>query len=231
MEIKKNLKTLDVKISKLATELGISRPTLDTYIEYFEKGQPIPNDGYQKIFEFLFSNEEMNSIEFAKKFDYVKRVMLKDAKAGVVRNYLEQREELLFNKVKDMIDSGLVDKPLLEFINLFVNNKDNPLVHAMYMYFNYSNGFADMAKTEISDLDKALYSNFAKLFEEYKNDIIEMDEKYYIRVFEKNQSLFEKKKTIPTQADIINYIKENLDGGTNLDVETLKKMIATMEEK
>lgn len=231
MEIKKNLKTLDVKISKLATELGISRPTLDTYIEYFEKGQPIPNEGYQKIFEFLFSNEEMNSIEFAKKYDYVKRVMLKDAKAGVVRNYLEQREEMLFNKVKDMFDSGLVDKPLLEFINLFLNNKDNPLVRAMYMYFNYSNGFADMAKTEISDLDKALYSNFAKLFEEYKNGIIEMNEKYYIRIFEKNQSLFERKKTTPTQTDIINYIKENLDGGTNLDVETLKKMIATMEEK
>ena len=32
MEIKKNLKALDVKISKLATDLGISRPTLDTYI-------------------------------------------------------------------------------------------------------------------------------------------------------------------------------------------------------
>lgn len=48
MEIKKNLKALDVKISKLATDLDISRPTLDTYIECYEKGQPIPNEGYQK---------------------------------------------------------------------------------------------------------------------------------------------------------------------------------------
>ena len=53
MEIKKNLKALDIKISKLATELGVSRPTLDAYIEYYESGQSIPNEGYQKIFEYL----------------------------------------------------------------------------------------------------------------------------------------------------------------------------------
>ena len=40
MEIKKNLKSLDIKISKLATELGVSRPTLDAYIEYFESMDP-----------------------------------------------------------------------------------------------------------------------------------------------------------------------------------------------
>ena len=35
MEIKKNLKALDIKISKLATELGVSRTTLDAYIEHY----------------------------------------------------------------------------------------------------------------------------------------------------------------------------------------------------
>ena len=72
MEIKKNLKALDIKISKLATELGVSRPTLDAYIEYYESGQSIPNEGYQKIFEYLFSGEEINSIEFAQKYDMLK---------------------------------------------------------------------------------------------------------------------------------------------------------------
>lgn len=231
MEIKKNLKALDVKISKLAIDLGISRPTLDTYIEYYEKGQPIPNEGYQKIFEYLFENEEMNSIEFAQKYDYVKRVMLKDAKNGVERNYAEQREVLLSDKVKDMIDAGVLDKPLLEFITLFANNKDNDLVHAIYMYFNYTNGFVNMANDEIQDLDKALFSNFARLFEEYKNNNVEFDEAYYKQIIDKNQSLFEKKKAKPTQTDIINYIKDNLDGGDTLDVEVLKQMIATMEDK
>lgn len=231
MEIKKNLKALDVKISKLATELGISRPTLDTYIEYYESGQTIPNEGYQKIFEYLFSSDDMNSIEYAQKYDFVKRVMLKDVKNGVARNYAEQREEILSNKVKEMIDNGIVDKPLLEFINLFVNNKDNKLVNAIYMYFNYSNGLSDMTESEIDDKDKALFSNFAKLFEDYKNGKVVIDEDYYNQIMKKNQGLFEKKKAKPTQSDIINYIKDNLYGGTELDVEALKRMIATMEDK
>jgi len=231
MEIKKNLKALDVKISKLATDLGISRPTLDTYIEYYENGQPIPNEGYQKIFEYLFSNDEMNSIEFAQKYDYVKRVMLKDAKAGVERSFSEQREVMLSDKVKNMIDSGIVDKPLLEFINLFANNKDNKLVNAIYMYFNYTNGLVDMNNNDIDELDKVLFSNFAKLFEDYKNGNIELNEQFFNQILEKNQSLFEKKRAKPTQTDIINYIKDNLNDGTELDVEALKKMIATMEDK
>lgn len=220
-----------MKISKLASELGVSRPTLDTYIDYFENGQPIPNEGYQKIFEYLFSNEKMDSIEFAQKYDYVKRVMLKDAKNGVERNYAEQREVMLSDKVKDMIDAGIIDKPLLEFVTLFANNKDNQLVHAIYMYFNYTNGFVNMANEEIKDGDKALYSNFAKLFEEYQNNNVLFYESYYKQILDKNQSLFEKKKAKPTQADIINYIKNNLNGEDSLDVESLKQMIATMEDK
>ena len=86
MEIKKNLKALDIKISKLASELGVSRPTLDAYIDYYERGKLIPNEGYQKIFEYLFSGKEVNSVDFAHRYDYVKRVMLADAKAGAEKN-------------------------------------------------------------------------------------------------------------------------------------------------
>ncbi len=231
MEIKKNLKSLDVKISKLATDLGISRPTLDTYIDYFENGKPIPNEGYQKIFEYLFSNGEMNSIEFAQKYDYVKRVMLNDAKTRVERSMTQQREELLSNRIRELINSNKIDKPLLEFVNLFINNQDNSLVHAIYMYFNFTNGYEDMMKAEIDEIDKALYSNLSKLFEDYKMKNIQFNEEYYKLIINKNQNLFERKKAKPTQLDIINYIKSNLDDGTELDVEALKQMIATMEDK
>lgn len=231
MEIKKNLKSLDVKISKLATDLGISRPTLDTYIDYFENGKSIPNEGYQKIFEYLFSNGEMNSIEFAQKYDYVKRVMLNDANTRVERSMTQQREELLSNKIRELINSNKINKPLLEFVNLFINNQDNSLVHAIYMYFNFTNGYEDMMKAKIDEIDKALYSNLSKLFEDYKMKNIQFNEEYYKLIINKNQNLFERKKVKPTQSDIINYIKSNLDDGTKLDVEALKQMIATMEDK
>ena len=128
MEIKKNLKALDIKISKLATELGVSRPTLDAYIEYYENGQPIPNEGYQKIFEYLFIGEEMNSIEFARRYDYVKRIMLADAKAGVEKAIHVERENKIINNIREILATGTVDEHLIEFINLFINNRDNDLV-------------------------------------------------------------------------------------------------------
>ena len=230
MEIKKNLKALDVKISKLASELGVSRPTLDTYIEYFEKGMPIPNDAYQKIFEYLFSNDNMNSIVFAQKYDYVKRVMLKDAKEGAEKCLIEKRENMLLEHVKALLNSEL-DKPLLEFLNLFIINKDIPLVKAIYMYFNYTNGYEDINGKEISKLNKDLYSQMAKLFEDYNNGTVEFLEDSYNQVVEKNKTILEKKKVKVNGNDIIEYIKTNLMDSSNLDINVLKNMIASMEEK
>ena len=57
MDIKKNLKDFDIKISKMAIDFGVSRPTLDSYIECFENGKEIPNEAIQAIFVFLFSKK------------------------------------------------------------------------------------------------------------------------------------------------------------------------------
>lgn len=231
MEIKKNLKALDIKISKLATELGVSRPTLDAYIEYYESGQSIPNEGYQKIFEYLFSGEEINSIEFAQKYDYVKRIMLADAKAGVEKAIHDERENKILNNIRDVLATGTVDEHLIEFINLFINNRDNDLVKAIYMYFNYSNGFADLSKREIEEKEKAIYSQLAKLFTNYKDNSIELLEEFYNQLQSKNQELIEAKTIKVRDSEIVDYIKTKLNESEELDIEELKLMIASREAK
>lgn len=231
MEIKKNLKALDIKISKLATELGVSRPTLDAYIEYYESGQSIPNEGYQKIFEYLFSGEEINSIEFAQKYDYVKRIMLADAKAGAEKAIRDERENKILNNIKDVLATGTVDEHLIEFINLFINNRDNDLVKAIYMYFNYSNGFADLSKREIEEKEKAIYSQLAKLFTNYKDNSIELLEEFYNQLQSKNQELIEAKTIKVRDSEIVDYIKTKLNESEELDIEELKLMIASREVK
>ena len=231
MEIKKNLKALDIKISKLATELGVSRPTLDAYIEYYESGQSIPNEGYQKIFEYLFSGEEINSIEFAQKYDYVKRIMLADAKAGAEKAIRDERENKILNNIRDVLATGTVDEHLIEFINLFINNRDNDLVKAIYMYFNYSNGFADLSKREIEEKEKAIYSQLAKLFTNYKDNSIELLEEFYNQLQSKNQELIEAKTIKVRDSEIVDYIKTKLNESEELDIEELKLMIASREVK
>ena len=230
MEIKKSLKTLDVKISKLATELGISRPTLDTYIDYFERGIKIPNDVYQNIFEYLFSSERMTSIEFAQKYDYVKRVMLADAKKTIETGISEKREEYLSAKITETVSSGAMSPELLEFIFLFSNNYHIDLVQAISLYFNYTNGFKDIIEDEPSDINKAFFSQLAVLFESYHARNIEINEDSYRKLTEKNQSMFEKKKPKVSDEEILRYIKENLGDSDSIDLDVLRKMMNDRED-
>ena len=231
MEIKKNLKSLDIKISKLATELGVSRPTLDAYIEYYENGQQIPNEGYQKIFEYLFSGEEINSVEFAQRYDYVKRVMLADARTGAELSLRAKRENAVVKNIVDILDSGTLEEPLVEFINLFINNKDKDLVKAIYYYFNFTNGFIDLSNVDVEEKNKSLFSQLSKLFNDYQNDSIELLADYYEQIVDKNKRIFDKKKIKVNDSDIIEYIKNNLNESSNLDIEVLKQMIASREDK
>jgi len=231
MEIKKNLKALDIKISKLATDLGVSRPTLDAYIEYYENGQAIPNEGCQKIFEYLFSGEEMSSIEFAQKYDYVKRIMLTDSKNGAENSIYEERENKLINNIKDVLNTGTVNKHLIEFINLFINNRDNDLVKAIYMYFNYTNGFAELSENEISDKEKAVYSQLAKIFASYIDNSIVLIDEYYNQLLNKNKALIEAKTIKIKDSEIVDYIKDKLSESEELDIEKLKQLIASREGK
>ena len=231
MEIKKNLKSLDIKISKLATELGVSRPTLDAYIEYYENGQQIPNEGYQKIFEYLFSGEEINSVEFAQRYDYVKRVMLADARTGAELSLRAKRGNAVVKNIVDILDSGTLEEPLVEFINLFINNKDKDLVKAIYYYFNFTNGFIDLSNVDVEEKNKALFSQLSKLFNDYQNDSIELLADYYEQIVDKNKRIFDKKKIKVNDSDIIEYIKNNLNESSNLDIEVLKQMIASREDK
>lgn len=231
MEIKKNLKALDIKISKLATELGVSRPTLDAYIEYYEKGHQIPNEGYQKIFEYLFSGDEINSVEFAQRYDYVKRVMLADAKSGAEKIIEGQKQDAILKNIKDVLNSGTLEAPLVDFINLFINNKDKDLVKAIYLYFNFTNGYMNLSEATVEDKDRALFSQMAKIFMEYQTDKIEYLSEFYESMVIKNKEIFDKKKVKINDSDIIEYIKNNLSDSSSLDLEVLKQMIASREDK
>jgi hypothetical protein len=172
----------------------------------------------------------MTSIEFAQKYDYVKRVMLADAKRTIETGLSDKREEYLASKIKDAISSGTMSQDLLELIFLFTNNYHVDLVRAISMYFNYTNGFKDIEEDEPSEIDKALFSQLAILFESYNTRNIEMNEESYRKLTEKNQSMFEKKKPKVSDEDILRYIKENLSDSDSIDLDVLRKMMNNRED-
>lgn len=226
MEIKKILKNLDVKISRLAKDLNISRPTLDTYIEYYEAGKPIPNNIYKEVFDYLFVSEDMTNIEFAKRFDYVKRTLLGDYKD----NQKVVRENKLRENISDFALSDNADSSLLEFLNLFINNRKLNLVQAICNYFNYVNGIKEYDESSESQKDKALYSMLFKIFADYKNETLDMVPDSYNSFKEKNIRILEKKKNIPTDEQLIEYIQSQVEENATLDIEYIKQLLNNREK-
>ena len=119
---------------------------------------------------------------------------------------------------------------LLEFIFLFSNNYHVDLVQAISLYFNYTNGFKDIIEDEPSDINKALFSQLAVLFESYHARNIELNEDSYRKLTEKNQSMFEKKKPKVSDEEILRYIKENLGDSDSIDLDVLRKMMNDRED-
>jgi hypothetical protein len=224
MEIKKQLKNFDIKISKLASDLNISRPTLDSYIENYEKGITLTNDLYQQIFDHLFSVRSETNIDFARKFDYVKRFFMdkleKDPKILKSNN----REVFLTQNIIGKIEQLECKTEMLEFINLFISNNDLSLVNGIVNYFNIVNGFLDYQSLDSKDNDNALYSHLFDIFRKYLNNELQIDHQNLLLLIEKNKLILEKKES--NEADrIIMYIKQNTGNDSKIDYEYLKTLI------
>lgn len=69
MEIKEYLKTIHMTQRELADRLGLSRPTLDTYIQLFQNQEKIPKERYQVVFEKLFTQPPLDGYEFRQVLD------------------------------------------------------------------------------------------------------------------------------------------------------------------
>lgn len=229
MEIKKNLKELDIKISKMANELGISRPTFDLYIENYEKGIKIPNDIFQEIFDFLFNEEISSTIEFAQKYQHVKNVMLNSAKNDINEIKNLNREQKINSELTSIINNEVYDSELKEFFGLFASNSNNELVKSIYTYFNIINGLKKFDGHEYNSNQLHLFSNLNKLFDEFQKEKQSLNVEYFKLFVDKSETAYLKRNK-PKDEDIIKYIKSNMSDEKELDVNVLKEMIKSMEE-
>ncbi|MCH5165489.1 MAG: hypothetical protein J1G01_03710 [Clostridiales bacterium] len=225
MEIKRQLKNLDIKISRLAQGLGVSRPTLDSYIECYESGQHIPNERYRKIFEYLFAEDVQSTIEFAKRFDYVKRVFLQSDNTDTSIS----KEQTIRDNISNFAYEAEFGEGILEFINLLISNSNVDLVKAISDYFNFVNGFRQYNEDIESDKHKALFSKLFILFAEYNADKIGMDDNGYSGFVEKCDKIFRKKTSTSTSAELLEYLQRNLPEGSSIDMEYIKKLLDKKE--
>lgn len=72
MMIKNFLKRNGITLTQFAADLNISRPTLDIYIKNYDEDFELSNQLFQKIFDFLFQDQNVSKNDFLSKYEYVK---------------------------------------------------------------------------------------------------------------------------------------------------------------
>jgi hypothetical protein len=231
MDIKGQLKQIDVKVSKLAAGLEISRPTFDSYLELYEKGEAIPNDKYQIIFEYLFSNGCVSAVEFAQRYDFVRSKMLNGIKDDVTKQKKDDRSSFLVSTIDACLKDPSISPETLEFLYLLLRNKDVEVVKLVEAYFNLANGIVDGPSESFSDQEKAFLSSMAILFTRFKDSGLTFDEAAYQNLLEQNKKMHAKRSLAASDDEVIAYIKTHISDVDSIDVNKLREMLAKSEGK
>lgn len=223
MEIKDKLKKMDIKISKMARDFNVSRPTLDHYLNCFESGTPIPNETYQKLFEHLFSEDINSTIDFTLKYDYVKKALASQEKHFTINDNKLQGNKFA-QKLINYLSSENVQNELINFFDLFLENSDNDLVKSVYMYFNYVNGLIELPKNLI-EKDQNLYSNLFSIFNQYKDKSLGFNLDNYKAFEEKCIRVYKRKHDEETIDEIIRFIKEKTKENKDIDYDAIRQKL------
>lgn len=176
MEIKTFLKKYKLTLKELAELLELSRPTLNNYINQFEKGEEISNPHYQFIFKEIFSKEWNDKIEIVEEIKHLKK-----SENRLEDDYSFENLELI-NSIKEKMYSDMKGEkgvlPLYKFINsvLYNYNRDDGLTG--YIDYNlFLNGLKNIE--EISESEKVLVSNIFPIMRGHIEKSLNFDENGY----------------------------------------------------
>ena len=230
MDIKEQLKSIDVKISKLATGLEISRPTLDSYIDIYERGDKIPNDKYQEIFDYLFSGENSTPIEFAQKYDYVKKIMLADVKKRLADDKNAKRRAFLSGSISACANDATISVESLELVYILLRSSNNEMVHLLSEYFCLTNGITDWSGKKMNEKEKSFFSSLSIFFNRFKEGKLTVDDDELSKLLEKNEEMTGHRSPSTKNDEIADYLKKNGIDPSAIDIEQLKKMISDNKE-
>lgn len=230
--IKTKLKKLGITLLEFARELEITRPTLDTYIEIYEKGNEIPKDKYQKIFETLFENEFTDKKEFLEVLHHCHAMIKRDKALGTFD--LDAAKTDIMTSVNDEMKNDMLSKDFDETIYIFINMlirsyKSEPILKNFVKYVLILN--SRLKIDNINDEDKVYLSNYYRLFSKEKNNELEYDEEYYnkflgrINELKREQDKSRKELEVIIHKKINDKIKELIALGLDVKDIDIDKLI------
>ena len=192
MNISQYLKTIGKTKTELADELGLSRPTLNQYIELFENGNHIDNERYDIIFNRLFSDGIENKELFDRKIESIKILLERDRKYDI--GLLSPEAADLVAKIHNIMVSDLStndwNRKVYETVIAFLTRyRDDVVFRELSGYFSDLNFDTDLS--ELSDISKAYYSYFYKCFRAVVKEQPSFDEEGYEAFLERRSQLIQ----------------------------------------
>ncbi len=178
--IKQYLKSVGITQKEFADKIGLSRPTLDSYIYLYENDEIIPKERYEIIFKKLFGDGEVSSDEFNERFKWAQSLLSRDYNYGI--NNLDTLAAdyvslILKNMKRDLMETNW-NKDIYTFINCLISNYRNENFYVRLVeYFIYLNDIRGI--DEIQEEQKPYFANIYRAFRSLKDNPIKYDQKDY----------------------------------------------------
>lgn len=234
--IKQYLKDVGMTQKEFAERIGLSRPTLDTYIEMYESGQTIPKERYNIIFKRLFDSDINSAEEFEKSFRQIENLLTRDQKYGTSDLEPEAADyvSLIVRNMKNDLKIADWNRDVYTFVNLlFSNYRENEIFQQLVEYFIYLNDIRGVE--EIKENQIPYFANIFRAFHSLSEDPSVYNEQDYrdflkrcleIREDKKKKTDKRKKKLKDRiQSMITEYEKKGIDLNEEEILEALKEQL------
>ena len=186
MKIKDILKENSVKLTELSNILDISRPTLNSYIDEFEREGKISNKEYDSFFKKISKKNYKSKEELLGDINGFRELLVNKKFSDLLPENLRLLKNIYDKIYEDMKGKDKV-VPIYKFIDSAINNYGEDKALSGYInYTLYLNGLKEIK--EITTDDKILVSNIFPIMKKYEKSQLKMNDEglreFYNRVDE-----------------------------------------------
>lgn len=163
--IKRYLKSLGITQKEFSEMLHLSRPTLDSYIAYYEENERLPKDNYQMVFDGIFRKPCTSKAEFIRKLSEYTSFLttVSTSQSSDLEVAAVDVMSSLNKTVKNDLSKKTWNSDIYVFINLLISSyQKNDFFRYLAEYFLILNGYKQ--NSDITEEQKLYYSKFYTTF-------------------------------------------------------------------
>ena len=231
MKIKDILKENSVKLIELSNILDISRPTLNSYIDEFEKEGKISNKEYDSFFKKISKKNYESKDELLGDINEFRELLVNKKFSDLLPENLRLLQNIYDKIYEDMKGKDKVVS-IYKFIDSAINNYGEDKALSGYIdYTLYLNGLKEIK--EITTDDKILVSNIFPIMKKYENSQLKMNDEglkeFYNRVDEIKKIREERYQKF--EKELKEKLMKELSIKDELSKEDLKKILNNLDLK